>query len=277
MPQLASPNTLISVNGLSWSAGRQKVLDNIGFELPEGSFTGLIGANGAGKSTLLRCLYRYLKPDAGNIAFQGHDIWQMSANDYARRTAVVLQEQPPLFNLSVYEVVSLGLIPHQSLFASTRDSDKQGVRAAIEQVGLSHRCTSAFEHLSGGEKQRALIAKAMVQKPQLLMMDEPTSHLDVKYQIQIMALARDLGSSVIASFHDLNLAIAMCDNLLVLHQGKLVAAGAPADIITEQLLSDAFGVCTRISQHPDHGGPHITYYYGQQNHQPLNRKGQAHG
>ena len=252
---------LIRVENLSWQADDNCILNDINFSVKTGSFTGLIGANGAGKSSLLRCLYRFIKPDTGCVSFQQNDIWHLSANDYAKQIAVVLQEAPAQFNLSVYDVVSLGLIPHQPFFSSSKILDNDKVNKAIHQVGLTDKTLQPFEHLSGGEKQRALIARAIVQSPQLLIMDEPTSHLDVKYQIQVMELARSLGITVIASFHDLNLASAMCDNIIVLKDGELVTQGTPSTVFNEQMLSDVFGVCAQVSVHPMQNVPQITYFY----------------
>lgn len=254
----------LNVSQLSWHADNKRILDNISFSVHKGRFIGLIGPNGAGKSSLLRCLYRYITPSQGQVHFEQQNIWKISANDYAKKTAVVLQETPSHFNLSVLDVVALGLVPHKSFLSNNSRQDQQQVIAALNQVGLRDKINQEFEHLSGGEKQRALIARAIVQSPQLLIMDEPTSHLDVKYQIQIMALAKSLGITIIASFHDLNLASALCDDLLVLDQGKLVAQGKPATVMTQSMLCEVFGINAQISQHPAHGTPHITYFYGEE-------------
>lgn len=261
-PKQAHSSDPIEVQDLSWLADQQLILNKITFRIKKGSFTGLIGPNGAGKSSLLRCLYRYIRPTSGDIFWEGNNIWHMSANDYAQKIAVVLQESPALFNLTLWDVVSLGLVPHQGLFSTTTQVDKQKITEAVKLVGLEHKAHDNFEHLSGGEKQRGLIARAIVQSPQVLMMDEPTSHLDVKYQIQIMELAKSLGITVIASFHDLNLASALCDDILVLQAGKLVMQGTPKIVFTEEMLSNVFGICARVAPHPLHKCPHITYFYG---------------
>ena len=261
---------LISVSDLSWGTANKTILKSINLELKAGQFIGLLGPNGAGKSSLLRCLYRYLKPQQGVVLLSGQDIWQISA----KQVAVVLQESPSQFNLSLFDVVSLGLTPHKRLFSGTSANDKQRIYQAIEQVGLSHHSEQAFDSLSGGEKQRALIARSIVQQPKLLIMDEPTSHLDVKYQIQIMELAKSLDVTVLASFHDLNLAASLCDELLVIDEGRLVCQGQPKAVLTEQLLSDVFGVCAAVSAHPqsstDKFIPHITYFYGYQTQEHQN-------
>lgn len=254
--------SLLTTEHLRWCTDGNVILDDINFAVNQGSFTGILGPNGAGKSSLLRCLYRFVKPEQGVVRFENQDIWQLDANDYAKNVAVVLQEAPSHFNLTVYDVVALGLIPHKGLFSRANKADDKKIVQAISQVGLTHKVQQSFEHLSGGEKQRALIARAIVQSPKLLLMDEPTSHLDVRYQIQIMELVKSLGITVIASFHDLNLASAMCDNLLVLNQGQLVEQGTPQKVITSTMLSDVFGVCAHVAQHPQHSVPHISYYYG---------------
>ena len=236
-------------------------------QISPGKFVGLIGPNGAGKSSLLRCLYRFNRPTSGQITFNNHDIWQLKSEDYAKQVAVVLQETPSQFNLSVFDVIALGLTPHKSLFSSVTNIDKQKITQAINTVGLEQHSNQSFESLSGGEKQRALIARAIVQQPQLLIMDEPTSHLDVKYQIQVMELAKSLGVTVFASFHDLNLAAAMCDELLVIKNGEITHSGTPSEVLTENMLGDVFGVCAQVNNHPQisksgNSIPHITYFYG---------------
>ena len=253
---------IIKVENVSVSLDDNVILSDVSFDIPQGCFVGVLGPNGAGKSTLLRCIYRYIRPSSGQVLYRETDVWSYSANQYATEVAVVLQHTPQQFRLNVYDVVALGLVPHQSLFASNSISDKEDVKNAITQVGLSHKSVEEFESLSGGEKQRAMIARAIVQKPQLLVLDEPTSHLDVKYQIQIMELAKSLGITVVASFHDLNLASAICDELLLLDKGKLVAQGKPEAVITEQNLSDVFDVCAKVTHHPQHKAPQVTYFYG---------------
>ena len=181
----------------------------------------------------------------------------------------MLQETPSQFNLSLFDVVALGLTPHKTLFSSTTETDKQKIAQAISRVGLNAQSAQLFDSLSGGEKQRALIARAIVQQPQLLIMDEPTSHLDVKYQIQLMELAKSLGITVFASFHDLNLAAAMCDELVVIKNGEITTAGKPTKVLTEQMLDEVFGVCAHVNTHPQatrngEAIAHITYYYGYQ-------------
>ena len=258
---------LLNVKNVSWGIGNKTILKKINLKITTGKFVGLIGPNGAGKSSLLRCLYRFNKPSDGVVEFNSTDIWQLKSDEYAKKVAVVLQETPSQFNLSVFDVIALGLTPHKSLFSSITNIDKQKIIQAINTVGLVDHIDQSFESLSGGEKQRALIARAIVQQPQLLIMDEPTSHLDVKYQIQVMELAKSLGVTVFASFHDLNLAAAMCDELLVIKNGEITHSGTPTQVLTENMLAEVFGVCAQVNSHPQlskagNSIPHITYFYG---------------
>ena len=254
----------VSINNLSLVIHNKRILSDISFFVSPGQFIGLIGPNGAGKSSLLRCLYRYQAPVSGSIQIDDMEIRQFTRQTYAKKVAAVLQEIPSQFNLAVFDVVAMGLTPHKSLFSSVSLRDRQAIQEALQKVGLTHKLQQSYESLSGGEKQRVMIARAIVQQPSLLLMDEPTSHLDVKYQIEIMALAKSLGMTVIASFHDLNLASALCDAILVLDEGQLVANGTPQDVMTSTMLFNVFGVHAEvILQASDEGvlTPHIRYQY----------------
>ncbi|MBD1580834.1 ABC transporter ATP-binding protein [Pseudoalteromonas sp. S16_S37] len=267
MNQTTDTSPLLTVDSLSFRVSQTNILSGVTFELKAGQFVGLLGPNGAGKSSLLRCIYRYCVPSDGRIMLFGRSINAYSRQEYAKHVAVVLQEVPEQFNLAVFDVIAMGLTPHKPLFSATSKEDKSNIEAVLDRVGLLHKAKQVFSSLSGGEKQRAMIARAMLQKPSLLIMDEPTSHLDVRYQIQIMELAKSLGVSVLASFHDLNLAGAMSDHLLVLKNGQLTAQGKPNEVLTSGLLSDVFGVCAEVTQVPIRSDeqasvPHIRYHYG---------------
>jgi iron complex transport system ATP-binding protein len=255
---------LLTVKQLSWRVNGQSILKDISCQFNHGQMIGVIGPNGAGKSSLLRCIYRVSKPSAGHITFKDTNIWDISAREYARLMAVVLQEGGQNFDMSVSQLVAMGLTPHKGLFSVTSQSDHQQVAEAIRHVGLIEHADQSIQSLSGGEKQRALIARAIVQRPQILVMDEPTNHLDIKFQIQILELVRSLGITVIVSIHDLNLASAMCDQLLVLNHGQLVSQGSPEEVINETLLNKVFGICASVSKHPQTAKPNICYYYGYQ-------------
>ncbi|QFU24263.1 ABC transporter ATP-binding protein [Shewanella eurypsychrophilus] len=255
----------LDVSDLSWQVDGRSILSHINFSVSAGEMLGIIGPNGAGKSTLLRCLYRYIQPDCGKIQLFERDIADFTSKAFAREVAVVLQDTPQHFELTTAQLVAIGLTPHKGPFGFTNAADRVLIADALEKVGLTDKASQCYEHLSGGEKQRALIARAIVQQPKLLILDEPTNHLDIRYQIQIMELLHSIGITVITSIHDLNLASAMCDSLLLLEAGKGIAYGTPQQVLTEETIGQVFGVCAQISQHPQHGNPQICYYYGYEN------------
>ncbi len=255
---------MMSVKGLSWHLDDSTILNKISFSLKKGEMLGVIGPNGAGKSSLLRCLYRYIQPSAGEVLLQGRPLQEYGSREFAREVAVVLQDTPPHFAMTTGQLVAMGLTPHKGLLDFANKADIHRVNEAIAKVGLTHKANSLYDKLSGGEKQRALIARAIVQSPKLLILDEPTNHLDVRYQIQTLELVRSLGISVICSIHDLNLASALCDSLLMLNNGECVAYGSADKVLTQERISSVFGVCSQITPHPQHGRPLISYFYGYQ-------------
>lgn len=259
--QTPSTPPFLQFDRVSWSSHARTILKEISFTVKQGAFTGLIGPNGAGKSSLLRCIYGVNRPQQGDIHFNQHSLLSLPARRRAQQIAVVLQETAGNFGLRLCDVVRMGLAPHKSWFSLDSSDDKQRIEQAIAQVGLSELSQQPFEQLSGGEKQRALIARAIVQSPQLLVMDEPTNHLDVKYQIEVLQLARSLGITVLASIHDLNLASAFCDQLVVLNHGQVVSEGSPAQVLKQTLLQQVFGIDAAIDRHPFHQNPRINYHY----------------
>lgn len=263
-PSAALTHVALNVSQLSWTIEGKTILSGVNFALQRGEMLGLIGPNGAGKSSLLRCLYRFIRPTQGQISLFSQDISELSPKAFACKVAVVQQDTPHYFDMTTEQLVAMGLTPHKGMFDSHSSGDSEKISKALEKVGLSHKLYQQYERLSGGEKQRALIARAIVQQPQLLILDEPTNHLDVRYQIQILELVRSLGISVIASIHDLNLASALCDSLLLLDNGQVSAMGTPTEVLTEERIAQVFGVCAQVMPHPQHANPLINYFYGYQ-------------
>ncbi|MCL1126890.1 ABC transporter ATP-binding protein [Shewanella surugensis] len=269
--------TVLSVHALHWQINDKPILADIHFNLQEGQVLGIIGPNGAGKSSLLRCLYRYFKPTSGHIQLFNQNMTALSSRAFAQKVAVVLQDTPQHFDMTTRQLVALGLTPHKGVFDSHTELDDAVIDQALYKVGLTEKGAQVFESLSGGEKQRALIARAIVQDPQLLILDEPTNHLDIRYQIQILELLRSLKISVIISIHDLNLASALCDSLVLLEKGHLIAQGSPNQVLTEATISSVFDVCCEVHSHPQHGKPLICYFYGYDNDLSCNHdKGNHH-
>lgn len=254
----------LSIEKLSWAVESRRsaprwLLQDIDLHIGEGEFVGLIGPNGSGKTSLLRCAYRSSEPASGSLHLDGENLWRQTPRWSAQRIAVVLQEFPQEFGLSVADVVAMGRTPHQGLFAGDSAEDAALVAQALQQVGLTAQASQAFANLSGGEKQRVLLARALVQQPGLLILDEPTNHLDPRYQLELLQHLRSLGLSTLASFHDLNLAAAFCDRLYVMAAGRLVASGTPGEVLSAELLQRVFGVQALVDSHPLHAYPRITW------------------
>ncbi|MET1256213.1 ABC transporter ATP-binding protein [Aliikangiella maris] len=250
---------MLQVAQLCWQVKQKCILDNLSFTIQPGEFVGLIGPNGAGKSSLLRCLYGKHQATSGSIQLNGQHIQDYSRRALAQKIAVVLQEPSASFEMSVMDVIRMGLTPNKSLLAFDTPEDRYAIQCAAEKVDLQHKITQNFNSLSGGEKQRALIARAIIQSTDILIMDEPTNHLDVRHQVEVLELARELGITVIVSIHDLNLAAAFCDRLILLKDGQMIAQGSPEAVLTEQSLKQVFEVDACVDVHPFNQKLRITF------------------
>ncbi|NMG08556.1 ABC transporter ATP-binding protein [Brasilonema sp. UFV-L1] len=250
----------LEVKNLSWSTEGKQILSDINLEVSSGEFVGLIGPNGSGKSTLLRCIYRVLKPNTGVITLNGKNVWHLSAREMAQATAVVLQETPTEFDFTVEEMVWMGRNPHQGLFDRETEKDHSIVLGALEQVGLSTFAERSFASLSGGEKQRVLIARAIAQQARFLVLDEPTNHLDIRYQLELLELVKGLGVTTLAALHDLNLAATYCDRIYVLKEGTIAAAGKPQVLLQPTLIREVFGVGSVVARDSRTDKLRITFF-----------------
>lgn len=235
----------LQVDQLHWQINDKTILNNISFNVNKGEVIGIIGPNGAGKTSLLRCITHQQQNTkaallSGSVYLKNKKINHYSAKTLAQHFAHVAQKAEAIFSLTVNDIVKMGLLPHKGLFAIDNDHDKQQLKRALNKVGLAHAENMDFNQLSGGEQQRVLIARALVQKAQILILDEPTNHLDVYYQHQILNLISQLNITVIMTVHDLNLASQYCQRLLLLEQGQLIADGTPEEVLTETQLSKVF-------------------------------------
>lgn len=255
----------LSLHDINWSppehghCHHRFKLRDVSLHVAAGEFVGLIGPNGSGKTSLLRCAYRFAKPASGQVLLDDVDIWQQTPRWCAQRIAVVLQEFPDAFGLTVEEVVAMGRTPHKGLFDGETAHDLQLASDALAMTGLQGFESHAFATLSGGEKQRVILARALTQQPRLLILDEPTNHLDPRYQLELLQQVRRLEIGTLASIHDLNLAAAFCDRLYVMDNGRIVASGTPAEVLTVALLRQVFGVDALVDTHPLSGYPRITW------------------
>jgi iron complex transport system ATP-binding protein len=237
-------------------AGR-RIVTGIGFRVPNGTFAGLLGPNGSGKSTVLKAIYRAHRPAAGRVLLDGRDLLALRPRDAARRIAVVAQEFTLEFDFTVAELVMIGRTPHKRPFDCDDDTDRAITAQAIERAGCQHLAHRGFNTLSGGEKQRVLIAQALAQGADHLILDEPTSHLDIRYQVEILELVAGLGITVLAAIHDISLAALFCDTVQLLADGQLVTGGPPGQVLTAATVRAAYGTEVLIVAHPETGTPHL--------------------
>lgn len=237
----------VKVENVSWGPSSREtvILHPLSFEVGAGQVLGIVGPNGAGKSTLLRLLYRFNTPASGRVEMGGQDIRKLSSRATARMVAAVLQEQPSDFALTVRDVVSLGRLPYQKGFSVQDEEDERIITRVLARMHLNTLQDRAFGTLSGGERQRCMVARALAQQPKILILDEPTNHLDIRHQLEVLQLILDLDLTIVVTLHDLNMAMRVCDRVLVLKDGRNMGFGPPAEVLTEQLVSDTFEVSTQ--------------------------------
>ncbi len=231
---------------------RPFALADLSFEIVPGEILGVIGPNSSGKTTLIRLLTRVLEPVSGEVRLEGVPLRRLSRPELARKVAVVPQGALAQFPFTVGELVLMGRYPHDPgrYFESPRD--RVVARAAMDATGVLELADTPLEHLSGGERQRAVIARALAQEPRLLVLDEPTAHLDLRYQVEAAALLsrlnRERGTTVLLVSHDLNLAAEVCDRLLLLSDGRAAAIGAPETVLDEARLAGVFGCAVVVDE-----------------------------
>ncbi|WP_157548684.1 ABC transporter ATP-binding protein [Nonomuraea candida] len=252
----------IRLEGVGVRAGGRDLVREVSLEVAPGEVVALCGPNGAGKSTLLRTLYRARRPTSGRVLLDGEDVWRMGGRRLARRLAAVMQETPGEFDLSVYEVVAMGRSPYKRAFQGDDAEDRGIVTAALTALDVTALERAPFDRLSGGEKQRVLIARALAQQAGTMVLDEPTNHLDLRHQLDVLGLVRGLGVTAVVALHDLNVAAVFCDRICVMAAGRVVADGPPAQVLTAALLAEVYEVDAEVSPHPRTGVPQISVLPG---------------
>lgn len=248
----------VVIEELAVSLQKRLVLEDISFTVPPGTVTAIVGPNGAGKSTLLRALAGVVPLHSGRVAFGGIDLGRIPRRQRARLVALVEQRTGTEVSLSTRRVIELGRIPHQRNWFPDSAEDARIIEAAIQSMELGALADRAFSKLSGGEQQRAQIARAIAQEPQILLLDEPTNHLDIRAQRAVLRLARseaDSGRIVVMTLHDLNHAAAVADQIIVLMEGRVRASGRPWQVLTQDTISEVFGVDAVLIPHPHSGHP----------------------
>jgi iron complex transport system ATP-binding protein len=258
--------TVVSVDGVGFTyplaeprRGRPFALAGLSFDLAEGEILGVLGPNSAGKTTLIRLLTRILVPTRGTIEVEGVALSSMTRAELARRIAVVPQDMPQGLPFTVEELVLMGRYPHAPRRFFETAEDVRVAREAMAATGVLDLAGTCVAILSGGERQRVALARALAQQPRLLVLDEPTAHLDLRHQVECVALLRrvnrERGTTVLLVSHDLNLAGELCDRLLLLADGKIARLGTPDAVLEEKLLTAVYGCAVTVDRHATTGRP----------------------
>jgi len=233
----------------------RKVLDEISFEAGEGEFIGLIGPNGSGKTTLLKIIDGILRPKVGSVYLDCKRISELDPKELAKELAMVPQTADLNFDLKVFDVVMMGRYPYLGKLSLEREVDEEKVRFWMRLTNTLHLAERSIKEISGGERQRVLIARALAQEPRILLLDEPTSNLDVCYQIEIMNLLKELveklGLTIICAIHDLNLAARYSDKIILINGGRIKGIGRPIEVLTKENLRDVFKIEAKVEYDQD--------------------------
>ncbi len=257
----ASEETIVEVSDVSITLGKVAALDSVSVEVEPGEFLGIIGPNGAGKTTLLRTISGILTPETGRIRVDGRDIQGLSSSAVSRLVAVVPQETNLAFDFDVRDIVAMGRTPYRSRLSWGEPPDEEVVEWALGETRIKSLADRGISEVSGGERQRVLLARALAQDTPVLLLDEPTASLDINHQVRTLEMVRslvdDAGKTVMAPIHDLNLAAHYCDRLLLLSEGRRTALGAPETVLTEANLESAFGTEAIVTNHPVTGSVYV--------------------
>lgn len=244
--KLTAVKPIIAAKHIDIAINKKTIIHDLSLAIPEGKITAVIGPNGCGKSTTLKAIARILPCAQGSISFKGQDIRAYSQREFARCLAVLTQSPAAPADLTVQDLVEMGRFAHRSFWGRADKDDAKHVAWALQQTNMTEMSNRLLHTLSGGERQRAWIAMALAQRPQVLLLDEPTTYLDICHQLEVMQLLdklnKELGLTVVMVIHDLNHAIQYADYAAVIKAGRLVTSGAPQEIVTAKLLADVFNV-----------------------------------
>ncbi|WP_344631949.1 ABC transporter ATP-binding protein [Streptomyces glaucosporus] len=258
-PAAAAGGTRLSGEGLTLAYDRRTIAEDLTVAIPDRSFTVIIGPNACGKSTLLRALSRMLKPAAGSVLLDGRDISSLNAKQVARTLGLLPQSSTAPEGISVSELVSRGRYPHQGLLRQWSKEDERVVAESMASTGVAELADRSVDELSGGQRQRVWIAMALAQQTPLLLLDEPTTYLDLAHQIDVLDLCARLheeeGRTLVAVLHDLNHAARYATHLIAMRDGRVVASGPPAEVVTAELVEEVFGLPCRVIDDPETGTP----------------------
>ncbi|SJZ36107.1 heme ABC transporter ATP-binding protein [Selenihalanaerobacter shriftii] len=252
----------LAVDNLSYKYDQLKILDKVNFAIKEGEFIGLIGPNGSGKSTLLKNVNSILKPDDGKVYLDNFDLQELRKKKLAKKLAVVPQNTNVSFDFTVKEVVLMGRAPYIGRFKGETEEDYMIAKEAMKLTNTLQLADRPINQLSGGERQRVIIARSLAQEPEVLLLDEPTSNLDINYQLEIMNLLKELNRkqelTILIVIHDLNLASEYCDKLLLLNEGNIYKFGTPEEVITTENIEKVYGSKVIVKKHYPSNKPYVT-------------------
>ena len=243
----------ITIEGLHFSYGQNPVLEEIDLSIQKGEIFAIVGPNGSGKTTLLKNISGVLTPDKGALYLNMRQIADLSTWEIARQLAMVEQDREVGFDFTVREVIAIGRIPHQSRFARENKVDKERIEEAMRVCSVDSLANRLIAEISGGERQRVFLAMALAQEPKVLLLDEPTTHLDINYQAQIMEIIRAQaidGLTVVMALHDLNLVAQYADRAAMLDKGQLLEIGKPDEVLTEANIKRVFHTDVIVTKHP---------------------------
>ena len=252
----------LSADAVTLSYGDRTVVDGLSLDIAPGRITASVGANGCGKSTLLRALARLLRPREGRIVLDGAAVASRPTKEIARTLGLLPQSPVAPEGIAVSDLVGRGRHPHQRLLARWSPRDYEIVAEALEATGIADLADRSVDELSGGQRQRVWIAMALAQETDILLLDEPTTFLDVAHQVEVLDLLTDLsvsrGTTIVMVLHDLNLAARYADELVAMKEGRVHAIGAPSDVVTADLVEEVFGLANQITTDPVSGKPMVT-------------------
>ena len=250
-PDTKQRKPALEVRDLFFSYGKNRVLNDTSFTIEEGKITTIMGANGCGKSTLFNLMTKNLYPRKGNIFLYGKNIQNLGLKDFAKRVSIVHQYNSSADDITVERLVSFGRTPHRKMMQGRSDEDEKMIRWAMEVTNILKYRDREVSRLSGGQRQRVWIAMALAQNTKILFLDEPTTYLDIRYQIEILKLVKKLnqeyGITIIMVLHDMNQAIHFSDRIIGLKEGEVAVQGAPDEVITEECIRDLYGISLGVT------------------------------
>ena len=252
---------LLKIDNLSGGYHKTTIIKDFSLQVKKGDFIGVIGPNGSGKTTLLRLLSKALTPQKGNVAFEGKDIAGMDLKDFSQSVAFVAQDTVINFSFTVFEIVLMGRIPHLKRLQRQTKEDYLTAEKTLSMTDTLHLKEKNIDELSSGERQRVIIARALAQEPLLLFLDEPTSHLDIGHQIQILDLLKRLNRqnnlTIVMVLHDLNLASEYCNRILLLNEGRIFKEGPPPEVLTYQNIEAVYKTVVVVNSNPINSKPYV--------------------